>query len=50
MLLTVKLDQYLEQLTEKEKQTYKIATEHLGSSFNLEKSMGFIKWMKKKTK
>ena len=34
-------------MDEKEKIAYKIAKEHLGSSFNLEKSIGFQKWLKK---
>lgn len=38
---------YLSSLDEKEKIAYNIATEHLGSSFNLEKSIGFQKWLKK---
>ena len=40
--------QYLTQLTEKEKKAYEIAKDHLGSSFNLYKSIGFQKWLKKK--
>ena len=40
-------EQYIKQLSPKEKQTLKIAQEHLGSSFNLEKSIGFQKWIKK---
>ena len=31
----------------KKKIAYNIAKEHLGSSFNLEKSIGFQKWLKK---
>jgi hypothetical protein len=38
---------YLSSLDEKEKIAYNIAIEHLGSSFNLEKSIGFQKWLKK---
>ena len=38
---------YIEQLSEKEQVAFKIAKEHLGSSFNLEKSIGFQKWLKK---
>ena len=40
-------EQYLKQLTDKEMKAYKIAKEHLGSSFNLPKSIGFQKWLKK---
>lgn len=40
------LDMYIATLTEKEYQGYLIARSHLGSSFNLEKSLGFIEWIK----
>jgi len=36
---------YLEQLTKKERVTYDIARNHLGSSFNLLESIGFQKWI-----
>ncbi len=39
-------EEYVKQLNEKEKMALKIAKEHLGSSFNLEKSIGFIQWKK----
>lgn len=39
-----KCDQYVESLSPKEKQAYEIAKSHLGSSFDLNKSLGFIKW------
>ncbi len=39
--------EYIEQLSEDEKIVYKIAVEHLGSSFDLEKSIGFISWYNK---
>jgi len=38
---------YVNSMDEKEQIAYKIAKEHLGSSFNLEKSIGFQKWLKK---
>ena len=38
---------YLKQLDSKEIIAYKIAKDHLGSSFNLELSIGFIQWKKK---
>ena len=38
---------YVNSMDEKEKVAYNIAKEHLGSSFNLEKSIGFQKWLKK---
>jgi hypothetical protein len=39
---------YLKQLDEKDIKTYKIATNHLGTSFNLFKSNGYLNWLKKK--
>jgi hypothetical protein len=42
--------QYIEQLTDKEQKTMAIAKDHLGSSFNLEKSLGFLQWIKKNSK
>jgi hypothetical protein len=44
------IDEYVKQLNPKEKCALKIAQEHLGSSFNLEKSIGFQKWIKKNAK
>lgn len=45
---TVKTDDdqtaYIASLSEKELQAYHIAKSHLGTSFSLEKSLGFIKW------
>ena len=35
---------YIKTLSEKEYQGYMIAKTHLGSSFDLEKSIGYIKW------
>ena len=40
------LDMYLETLTPKERKSYHIAKEHLGMSFTLEKSVGFLQWKK----
>jgi len=37
---------YLKQMDEKERKTYCIAISHLGSSFNLLKSNGYLKWKK----
>lgn len=39
-------NQYLQTLNEKEKQGYEIAKSHLGSSFDLTKSYGFLDWVK----
>ena len=44
---TTKLDQvslYLNSLTEQEKQTLEIASSHLGTSFNIKRSIGFLNW------
>jgi hypothetical protein len=38
--------QYIESLSKKEKKAYDIAFQHLGSSFALEKSVGFLQWLK----
>ena len=38
---------YIQSLSEKELKSYAIANSHLGSSFSLEKSVGFLKWKKK---
>ena len=38
-------EHYIRSLSEKELQAYLIAKSHLGSSFSLEKSLGFIKWL-----
>lgn len=43
------IEEYLRTLSEKEKKAYDIAKEHLGMSFQIEKSNGFIKWKKNKT-
>lgn len=39
---------YLETLSEKELKAYAIAKSHLGSSFQLEKSNGYLKWKNNK--
>ena len=46
IIMTNLLEQYLNQLSEKERQAYEIAKSHLGTSFQLEKSVGFLKWKK----
>lgn len=40
--------EYIESLNVKEKKAYHIAKTHLGSSFDLIKSNGFIEWKKSK--
>ena len=41
-----KVINYLSQLTDIQKKAYIIAKQHLGSSFNILKSNGYIKWSK----
>jgi hypothetical protein len=41
------IDDYITQLSPQEKLVLKIAQEHLASSFNIEKSIGFIAWKNK---
>jgi len=41
---------YLEQLGDKERIAYSIAKEHLGTSFNVLKSIGYITWKKEQSK
>ena len=41
------INKYIESLTEKERITLEIAKEYLETSFNLKKSIGFTKWLKK---
>ena len=40
--------QYLSEMNEKERIGYKIAFEHLGTSFDICRSNGFINWKKNK--
>lgn len=37
-------NEYLNSLTKQEKKTLEIARSHLESSFNMDKSIGFIQW------
>jgi hypothetical protein len=37
---------YIDSLSPKEKRAYLIAVNHLGMSFTLEKSVGFLQWKK----
>lgn len=41
------LDAYIKTFDEKELKAYNIAVDHLGMSFQLEKSIGYIAWKKK---
>lgn len=44
------IEEYMKSLTDKEVITLNIAKEHLGSSFDLVKCIGFQKWLKKDEK
>jgi len=46
--LEKEINEYLNQLDFKEKIAYKIAMEHLGTSFNIVRSNGFSEWKKNK--
>ena len=41
------IDKYLQSLNDIEKIAIEIAKEDLGSSFDIEKSIGFLNWIKK---
>ena len=40
------IEKYIESLSPIEKQTIEIAKDHLKTSFNIEKSIGFLAWKK----
>ena len=42
----IDINKYIETFTEHEISVFKIAIDHLGTSFNIEKSIGYIKWKK----
>lgn len=44
------IKEYLEQLSESEKKVLKIAENILETSFNIEKSIGFLEWKSKNSK
>lgn len=44
-LLEEHIDEYLSTLNEREKIVLQIAKEHLQSSFCIERSVGFVKWL-----
>jgi hypothetical protein len=41
------IDKYIKSFDKLEKMAMEIAKEDLGTSFNIEKSVGFINWLKK---
>jgi transcriptional regulator CtsR len=38
------IEQYISSLNDQERKTLEIAKDHLGTSFNIVKSVGFINW------
>ncbi len=42
------INDYISQMSQFELSAYRIAKSHLGTSFNLKKSNGFLKWISKK--
>ena len=41
------INEYIAQLSQQEQIVLEIAKEHLGSSFDITKSIGFLNWIKK---
>ena len=44
------IQEYLNSLNEQERKTLEIAKDHLGTSFNIRKSIGYITWKNKQEK
>jgi len=44
------LEEYIRSMNEKHRQGYLIAKSHLGSSFDIEKSLGYLEWLKEREK
>ena len=42
------IEEYLEQLNEKQRKAFEIAKDHLKTSFSIKKSIGYQEWLKKK--
>ena len=43
------VQEYIKQLDEKNKISHEVAIKSLGSSYDIEKSQGYLLWLKKKT-
>lgn len=43
------IESYIQSLDELEAKTFEIARSHLGTSFNIKKSIGFIEWKNKQS-
>lgn len=44
------IENYINSLSEEEKKTMEIAKSHLGTSFNIKRSIGYINWVAEQTK
>ena len=44
-----KVEQYIAQLDDMQRKAMEIAKSHLGTSFNIKRSNGFIEWQKKQS-
>lgn len=44
------IENYINSLTKEEKKTMEIAKSHLGTSFNIKRSIGYINWEAEQTK
>jgi DNA-directed RNA polymerase specialized sigma subunit len=47
-ILEEQIQEYISTLSDREKIVLEIAKEHLQSSFSMERSIGFIKWLNEK--
>ena len=47
--MNTSIQQYLAQLDDLQKKAHFIAKQHLGTSYNITKSNGYIEWIKKQT-
>jgi len=47
--ITADVQGYLTAMSDKERLAYTIAKEHLGTSFTVEKCVGFLKWKRAQT-
>ena len=45
-LSVTSVEKYIESMNDKEREAYHIAKKHLGSSFDIQKSIGYKKFMK----
>jgi len=45
--LSILIEEYMKSLNAKERQGYDIASSHLGMTYQVEKSLGFLAWKQK---